>query len=110
MTQRIQDRVEKILGKQHVALIDAASGDLHEANLLRESLGGDGPRELGVEHFHDDVASELLVACNEHARHPTAGEAALERVGAAEACLDFVTKLGVHNATSNRNAGQQILR
>ena len=59
----------------------------HE-DLALEALDVDAGDELRRQHLDDDSAAERRVVRDEDARHPAAGELALEDVRASECCLE----------------------
>ena len=56
-------------------------GDL---DLLEEPLRSDDRRELGMQHFHRDLAVMACVGREVDGRHPAAAELALDRVAVGE--------------------------
>lgn len=51
-----------------------------ESDLAFEPLRREAGGELGVQHLHDDLASEPRVVGDEHARHAPAPELTLKNV------------------------------
>src|SRR5665213_2363506 len=71
-----------------------------ELDLLEEALGAEDREQLSTEPLRlsrcddldHDIATECLVARDEHARHAAALELALERVGRSECGLELVAE------------------
>ena len=66
------------------------------SDLALEPLGAEPLREVGREHFHDDLALEPLLVGDEDAAHPAAAELALEAVGVAERFLELRQQRTAH--------------
>jgi hypothetical protein len=51
----------------------------HQPDLALEALERQLFAQLRTQYFHDDVAVELFVACDVHARHPAAAKLTMDR-------------------------------
>ena len=67
-----------------------------EPDLPREALDGELLAQLGREHLHHDVATELLVSRHEHARHPAASELTRDAVRGAQRRVDLLAEYVAH--------------
>ena len=72
-------------------------GNLH---LPLEALGAERPRHVGREYLHHDAATEAPLGREEDMRHPPATQLAIDRVRAAERCLELVAKRVGHRVWS----------
>jgi hypothetical protein len=81
-----------------------------ELDFATEAIGADAGRGFARQDFDDDIAVEREIAGDEHARHPTAAEFAVDAIGVAERALERISERVAHrltpesHSTSDRSA------